>query len=316
MLFHHCIPQQLLRYTIASHPGPHNGLKASSIHATLDRFYNVFINHRGPDTKKTLASHLHNRLKREGLTSFIDKDELLVGDHFPSQIENAIKTASVHVAIFSPRYAKSEWCLNELVLMLESGAQIIPVFYHVRPNDLRRKDGKYAEDLRNLENMKTHDPETNQEKPVYDSTTIKKWKDALYRVSFITGLDLLDTCNGDEAKLVEMIVQSVLKNVKMPGLENSCLVNLDTENDTHMLDRHRDMGIISKAPKSDISQKDNDDSLQQSNDHHTAIPKLPNCGQKRKPKCKRYLASKISKSPRRKKVYVRVETKYRDPGKS
>lgn len=239
-----------------------------------------------------------------------------MGDHFPSQIENAIKTASVHVAIFSPRYAKSEWCLNELVLMLESGAQIIPVFYHVRPNDLRRKDGKYAEDLRNLENMKTHDPETNQEKPVYDSTTIKKWKDALYRVSFITGLDLLDTCNGDEAKLVEMIVQSVLKNVKMPGLENSCLVNLDTENDTHMLDRHRDMGIISKAPKSDISQKDNDDSLQQSNDHHTAIPKLPNCGQKRKPKCKRYLASKISKSPRRKKVYVRVETKYRDPGKS
>lgn len=236
-----------------------------------------------------------------------------MGDHFPSRIENVIKTASVHVAIFSPRYAQSEWCLNELVLMLESGAPTIPVFYHVRPNELRREDGKYAEDLRNLENMKTHD---NQEKPVYNSTTIKKWKDALSRVSFITGLDLLDTCNGDEGKLVEMIVQSVLKNVKMPGLENSCLVNLDTENDTHMLDRHRHMGIISKAPKSDISQKDNDDGLQQSNDHHTAIPKLPNCGQKRKPKCKRYLASKTSKSPRRKKVYVCVETKYRHPGKS
>jgi Cdc6-like AAA superfamily ATPase len=53
------------------------------------------------------------------------------------QIEGAIRTASVHVAIFSPRYAESSWCLKELVQMLESGSTIIPVFYNVEPSDLR-----------------------------------------------------------------------------------------------------------------------------------------------------------------------------------
>lgn len=269
-------------------------MASSSIDATLHRRYDLFINHRGPDTKKTLASHLHNRMKLEGLTSFIDKDELIVGNDFPSQIEYAIKTAFVHVAILSPRYAESEWCLNELLLMLESGAPIIPVFYHVQPNDLRRTDGKYAEALRNLENLKMHDTETNLEKPVHNSSIIKKWRDALKQVSKISGLDLQETCNGDEAKLVEMIVQNVLEKVKTARVENSCLVNLDTGNYTHMLGRHRHMRIISKPQKSDMSQKDNDHILQQSNfqDHNSALSRDPfawktlcNCRQMPKSKC-------------------------------
>lgn len=75
-----------------------------------------------------------------------------------SQLQEAIKTASIHVAIFSPGYADSEWCLNELVLMVESRAPIIPVFYNVQPTDLRHtqdKDkGKYAESLRILKQRK------------------------------------------------------------------------------------------------------------------------------------------------------------------
>jgi len=43
--------------------------------------------------------------------------------------DSSNRTASIHIAIFSPRYAESTWCLNELVLMLESRSTIIPVFY-------------------------------------------------------------------------------------------------------------------------------------------------------------------------------------------
>lgn len=50
------------------------------------------------------------------------------GDPLTAQIEAVIQTASIHVAIFSPKYAESEWCMNELHLMVESRRPIIPVF--------------------------------------------------------------------------------------------------------------------------------------------------------------------------------------------
>lgn len=61
-----------------------------------------------------------------------------VGDDLTYQIKAVIKTASVHVAIFSENYANSKWCLDELVLMVESRAIIIPVFFeNVKPAHLR-----------------------------------------------------------------------------------------------------------------------------------------------------------------------------------
>jgi hypothetical protein len=115
-----------------------------------------------------------------------------VGDTLTSQIQDAIKTASVHVAIFSPRYAESKWCLDELHLMVESGKPIIPVFYHVHPAELRRtqREGMYAEALRNLEKKRTYDSQ-----PRYNSQTIENWRNALSLVANVSGFDL-DTFNG------------------------------------------------------------------------------------------------------------------------
>eukprot|EP00253_Pinus_taeda_P007588 PITA_07588 len=87
--------------------------------------YDVFLNHRGIDVKKTFASHLHRHLLSYGLQVFLDQPELQRGEKIDPQIEGAIATASVHVAIFSPGYAESRWCLDELVSMLTSGATII-----------------------------------------------------------------------------------------------------------------------------------------------------------------------------------------------
>jgi len=189
---------------------------SSSTAASPKKLYHVFINHRGPDVKKTFASHLYHRLSSPyvGLRVFLDQPELRVGDKFPDQIKEAIKTASVHVAIFSKAYAESVWCLNELLYMFESGAPIIPVFYDVEPAQLRDKDEVYAKALHILESKKTTDSQTMEEKPRQSSTTIHKWKEALSRVADISGLDLQKTCNGDEGDLVEKIVQRVLEEIK------------------------------------------------------------------------------------------------------
>jgi hypothetical protein len=105
--------------------------------------YDVFINHRGPDVKKTFTIHLYCGISKHGLRVFIDEAKMQPGDSLIPQIQGVVGTALVHVAVFSPRYAQSRWCLDE-ILMLKSGKTSIPVFYNVNPTELRRvghKDG-------------------------------------------------------------------------------------------------------------------------------------------------------------------------------
>lgn len=173
---------------------------------------NVFINHRGPDVKNTFASYLYHRLRYHGMQVFLDREELRGGDNLTSRIEDAIKSASVHVAIFSPRYAESLWCLKELDLMLQSGAPIIPVFYHVKPAELRwttrvqsqlpwtkPKNGTYCEALHKLERKKR-----------CDSYSVTNFTNALCRVANISGLDL-ETFKGDEGAMLEKLVEQLLE---------------------------------------------------------------------------------------------------------
>jgi hypothetical protein len=170
--------------------------------------YDVFINHRGPDCKKTFATDLYNRLCKHPLRVFLDVEELQEGDGLTSQIVGTIQRASVHIAIFSPRYAESSWCL-------ESRATIIPVFYGVQPSELRWTQGKsglYARSLRELEEKKTIDSQTGQKKPRYDSKTITNWRAALSDVADICGFNI-ETYNGDEHQLLEKLVEEVLEKV-------------------------------------------------------------------------------------------------------
>jgi len=171
---------------------------AESSSAAANSNYDVFINHRGSDVKKTFASHLYRRLLSYGFRVFLDQPELQRGDYLTPQIEGTIGSAFVHVAIFSSGYAQSTWCLNELILMLESNSPIIPVFYYVKPAELRwtrGKDGGYAKALEELEKKTTSDPQTGEEKLRYDSSTIENWKNALSNVAGISGFEL-EACNG------------------------------------------------------------------------------------------------------------------------
>jgi len=123
-----------------------------------NKSYQVFINHRGVDVKETFARSLYLRLLEKGLMAFLDKEEMQPGYQISSQVERAIRTASVQLANFSPSYAESDWCLNELLLMLESNAPIIPVFYRVKPSEVRWMLGLYGEALQTHERKGRYDP--------------------------------------------------------------------------------------------------------------------------------------------------------------
>ncbi|XP_059064185.1 disease resistance protein Roq1-like [Cryptomeria japonica] len=170
---------------------PHERRKVSE----SSRLYDVFINHRGPDVKDTLALELYKSLENLEIRAFLDSKEKVLGDSFPSTIETAIHSAAVHIAIFSKGYAESPWCLTELVLMLQSKAKIIPVFYGVAPSALRHiEKGVYAKAFIEYENKKSYIEE------------LEEWKKALQSISFIGGEEF--TCN------CEKIVSAVQKEVQ------------------------------------------------------------------------------------------------------
>ncbi|GKC09116.1 TIR domain-containing protein-like protein [Tanacetum coccineum] len=102
----------------------------------------VFINHRGIDTKRSIASLLYHNLMMSRIPSFLDNKNMKPGDKLFEHIDNAIIGCKIGVAVFSPRYCQSYFCLHELALMMESGKKVIPIFCDVKPSELRVLDNK------------------------------------------------------------------------------------------------------------------------------------------------------------------------------
>eukprot|EP01018_Ginkgo_biloba_P021960 Gb_23826 [translate_table: standard] len=154
----------------------------------------------------TLATVISHKLQHMGLKVFLDYKELKYGDPIPATIEHSINTASLHIAIFSETYATSPWCLSELCLMLKTGATIVPVFYGVRPSDLRyldqkEKTGVFADAFRE-----------HELKGRYESHRLDEWKQALRTVSFFYGWE--HKIHDDAKKLCWSVVYHVLKELK------------------------------------------------------------------------------------------------------
>nr|AAM28914.1 TIR/P-loop/LRR [Pinus taeda] len=175
----------------------------ASSSSSSNKSHQVFINHRGVDVKKTFVRSLYRRLREKGLTAFFNEEEMQGGCEISSQLADAIRTASVHVAIFSPRYVESEWCLNELLLMLKSNGPIVPVFYRVKPQDVRWMLGLYGEALATHEMKGRHDP-----------STIEEWRNALNEVANKSGFELQKDNSLLWMELLDKVVKRLLEMVQ------------------------------------------------------------------------------------------------------
>ncbi|KAG6664609.1 hypothetical protein CIPAW_02G105300 [Carya illinoinensis] len=98
--------------------------------------HDVFISHRGPDTRRNIAGLLHDYLLKRGLRPFIDYRNLKAGEKLSEKIDTAIRECKVGVVVFSRRYCESYYCLHELALLLELPKIVIPIFYNVNPSQL------------------------------------------------------------------------------------------------------------------------------------------------------------------------------------
>ncbi|CAE5960467.1 unnamed protein product [Arabidopsis arenosa] len=148
--------------------------------ATLSRHvHQVFINFRGKDLRYGFASHLIDALERHNIKFFIDTHEQKGRDlkHLFKRIEEA----TVALVILSTRYGESKWCLEELTTIMEQaekrGMLVIPIFYKVRPEDVRKQKGVFGD--RFWRRAKESCPKE-----------MEKWQEALKAVSNKIGFTL------------------------------------------------------------------------------------------------------------------------------
>ncbi len=145
--------------------------------------YDVFLNYRGPDVKRTFVAHLYDALCAAGFHPFLDKESLIIGEPSGKAMKEALSRADVHVPIFSKGYAESRHCLQELHDMLESGKLIIPVFYDVEVAHLSRPyNGPFAEGLCQHKKRGRHQD-------------VERWETALAKVADLQGFRLAE-CYG------------------------------------------------------------------------------------------------------------------------
>jgi hypothetical protein len=87
--------------------------------------YDVFLSHRGSDTKRDFAILLWKELEEHRITTFLDDRSILAGDHaFWSRLEEAMQTAEWGVVVLSPRFFASGYCMKELKVFLDRGRAI------------------------------------------------------------------------------------------------------------------------------------------------------------------------------------------------
>jgi hypothetical protein len=119
-----------------SHPShPHNQIIRS-----IPRPCDVFINHRGIDTKRTISGLLYYHLSMLRLKPFLDSENMKPGEKLFDKIDTAIRNCKLGIAVFSPRYCESYFCLHELALLMESKKRVIPIFCDVKPSQLQVYD--------------------------------------------------------------------------------------------------------------------------------------------------------------------------------
>ncbi|XP_052176027.1 disease resistance protein RPV1-like isoform X2 [Diospyros lotus] len=173
--------------------------------------YHVFLSFRGKDTRWTFIDHLYIALVNAGFRTFRDDDEIERGENIKLVLERAIKESKVSIIVFSKNYASSNWCLDELVMILERQKMgdfrhmILPVFYGVDRSQVRKQNEDYAEAfMRHKAQFKGGKSEANKwmEK-------LKRWRKALEEATNLPGMALHDQPDGDESKFIQNIVKAV-----------------------------------------------------------------------------------------------------------
>lgn len=176
------------------HPSPSKPAinNVPSMPSSCPQKHDVFLSFRGKDTRLNFLEHLYAALIQQGISTFRDDKDLDKGISISKQLVKAIEGSKVSVVIVSQDYASSEWCLDELLKILESrkiskvgnkNRTLMRAFTQqdekARYLESRCKINKRKASLQNKENISKH----NKRKMVKLSLTVNcdgDWAKSVY----------------------------------------------------------------------------------------------------------------------------------------
>ncbi|XP_039164487.1 TMV resistance protein N-like [Eucalyptus grandis] len=178
----------------------------ASYTSVIGNNYYVFLSFRGPDTRKGFVDHLYHRLKDVDLPFhpnfvFRDYENLPFGMKIGENLISAIKHSKVSIPVISEKYAANEWCLRELIQIMECeerGEQkVLPVLYKVKPHEVRELKGAFGKAYKSRKNK--CEEEVKQQ--------------GLLALKKAVGLRVFESekfANGHEAELIKELVRVIM----------------------------------------------------------------------------------------------------------
>jgi hypothetical protein len=157
----------------------HRASSSSLLSSIYQCTYHAFLSFRGEDTRNAFTAHLYAALRRNDINTFMD-DKLRSGEEISPSLLKAIEESAISIIVLSKNYASSPWCLDELMKILECretrGQQVLPLFYHVQPSEVRNQTNSVGKAFANLEERFKH-----------DQMKLQRWKTALLQVANLSG---------------------------------------------------------------------------------------------------------------------------------
>ncbi|XAR49181.1 hypothetical protein NMG60_11032282 [Bertholletia excelsa] len=146
--------------------------------------YQVFLSFRGKEIRRSFIDHLYTALVQAGIHTFRDDEEIGKAEDIKSELRRAIEQSRISIVVLSKDYASSNWCLDELLKILERrrtyGHVVLPIFYDVDRSQVRNQTGSFAEALAKHEgSMK--EGEGGRKSMRMDK--VRQWREALREVA-------------------------------------------------------------------------------------------------------------------------------------
>ncbi|XP_020539407.1 disease resistance-like protein DSC1 isoform X2 [Jatropha curcas] len=190
---------------------------ASTSSTITQRKCDVFLNFTSADNRESFVTEICKALQRNLIQTFIIDDELAGGGE---EVFSKIEEASISLVIFTEDYASSTCCLDNLLKIVEcketKGQIVIPVFYRVDPTHVQHLKGNFGVAFDKL----------TQELRI-SLLKVESWRGALIGIANLKGW--ASSITKPESKLIEEIVNDILKKLNQVFFNGSVLVGINSQ---------------------------------------------------------------------------------------
>ncbi|XP_074372807.1 toll/interleukin-1 receptor-like protein [Apium graveolens] len=164
--------------------------------------WDIFLSFYGDDTRRNFTSHLYSALDQAGITTFIDDPALKKGQEISSGLLNAIRDSKIFVVVISENYARSLWCLSELLEIVAGGQKIrLFLFFTMLTHQMYGTRKEVLETLLNITRSVTLPNMTN------------KWKSALAQIVEVSEYHHKKHANENGSKTIQSIIENIARQV-------------------------------------------------------------------------------------------------------